>query len=393
MRHPAILKQPPAFPEGLPFARPYTPPLDAIVARLRPSYDNGELTNGRVVRELEERVAERLGVAHVVAMSSCTSGLMLTIQALCPEGPVLLPSFTFSASGHAVRWNGNRPIFAECDPRTFQLDLDDAEARVDDVSAILATHIFGAPCNPGAVEELGRAQGLPVIFDAAHGFGALHRGLPLGSFGDAEVFSLSPTKTVVAGEGGLVATRHGELADRLRVGRDYGNPGGYDTQFVGLNARMSEFHAAMAVESLFLLDEQLGLRTAVAATYCAGLADIPGIDTQAIGPHDTSTYKDFSVIVDPAQFGMSRDLLVKALKADGVDTRNYFDPPVHCHQAYADLKPSELPVTDDVCRRVTCLPMFARLPLGAVEQVVECIRAIQWHAEEIETTVRRLPGH
>ena len=387
-KQPAILDGPPAFPEGLPFARPYTPPLDAVTARLRPSYEKGQLTNGPVVRALEELAAERLGVAHVVAVSSCTAGLMLTIQALCPEGPVLLPSFTFSASGHAVVWNGNLPLFAECNPRSFQLDLSAAEGLLDDARGILATHVFGAPCAPGAVEQLGSSRGLPVIFDAAHGFGATHRGRPLGGFGDAEVFSLSPTKPVVAGEGGLVATRHADVAERLRVGRDYGNPGDYDTRFVGLNARMSEFHAAMAVESLAMLDDQLDLRNAVAARYCTGLDAVAGISTQEIPAGDTSTYKDFSLSVDPTGFGMSRDVLKVALTAEGIDTRNYFDPPVHRQQAYSDLKPGSLPVTDDVCSRVISLPMFARLPPDDADRVVECIAALRHHADEVATRVR-----
>ena len=388
MKQPAILDGFPAFPEGLPFARPYTPSLDAVAARLRPSYDKGQLTNGPVVRDLEDRAAERLGVAHVVAVSSCTAGLMLTIQALCPEGPVLLPSFTFSASGHAVVWNGNLPLFGECDPRTFQLDLGDAESLVDEARAILATHVFGAPCSPTEVERLGSSRRLPVIFDAAHGFGAVHGGRPLGGFGDAEVFSLSPTKPVVAGEGGLVATSDAELAERLRVGRDYGNPGDYDTRFVGLNARMSEFHAAMAVESLALLDDQLHLRNAVAARYCGGLESVPGISTQEIPPGDTSTYKDFSLSVDPTAFGMSRDALKAALGAEGIDTRNYFDPPVHRQQAYAELKPGPLPVTDEVCSRVISLPMFARLAPDDAERVVDCIAAVHDRADAVAATVR-----
>ena len=391
MKAPAILGGPPAFPDGLPFARPFTAPLEAVTARLRPSYESGQLTNGRLVRLLEEQVAERLGVPHVVAVSSCTAGLMLTIQALCPEGPVLLPSFTFSASGHAVVWNGNPPAFAECDPRTLQLDLADAGARLDDVSGILATHVFGAPCRPSEVEELARSRDLPLVFDAAHALGATHGDRPVGGFGDAEVFSLTPTKTVVAGEGGLVATGRDDLAERLRVGRDYGNPGDYDTRFVGLNARMSEFHAAMALESLALLDEQLGLRAALAVRYCEGLAAVPGVAVQHVADGDTSTYKDFSIILDPRAFGLSRDPLVAALAADGVDTRNYFDPPVHRQQAYAGGPPVDLPVTDDVASRVTSLPMFARLGLGDVDRVVECLAAIQARAGEVADTVTAAP--
>ncbi|MCA1706253.1 MAG: DegT/DnrJ/EryC1/StrS family aminotransferase [Actinobacteria bacterium] len=146
MKQPAIIQGPPAFADGLPFARPLTPPLDQVTARLRPSYERGELTSGRLVRTLEDQAAERLCVPHVVAVSSCTAGLMLVIQALGCDGPVLLPSFTFSASAHTVVWNGHRPLFAECDSGTFQLDLVDAEARMGDARAILATHVFGAPC-------------------------------------------------------------------------------------------------------------------------------------------------------------------------------------------------------------------------------------------------------
>ena len=388
----AILGGPPAFPDGLPFARPFTPSLDKVTARLRPSYDSGQLTNGRLVRQLEEQAAERLGVDHVVAVASCTAGLILTVQALAPDGPVLLPSFTFSASAHAVAWNNLEPLLADCDPLSFQLDLTDAEARLDGAGAIMATHVFGAPCQPTAVEKLGEAHGLPTVFDAAHAFGARHEDRPVGGFGNAEVFSLSPTKTVVAGEGGLVSTNDASLARTLRIGRDYGNPGDYDTLFVGLNARMSEFHAAMALESLELLEEQLGLRRAVADCYCTGLQDLPGVNTQEIAPSDTSTYKDFTIIVDPATFGVGRNELVRALRAEGIDTRNYFDPPVHRQRAYAPLAPVSLPVTDDVCRRVTSLPMFGRLPLPAVEKVVDRMCALHDHAEEVGAVLSATPA-
>ncbi len=383
MKNPAILDGPPAFSEPVPFARPLTPPLERVSARLLPSYEKGELTNGRLVRALEEQAAERLGARHVVAVSSCTAGLTLVIQALDPRRPVLLPSFTFSASAHAVVWNGRQPLFAECDGHTFQLDLDDAEARVGEAGAILATHVFGAPCPATAIEKLGTARGVPMLFDAAHAFGALHQGRPVGSFGDAEVFSLSPTKPVVAGEGGLVATPSAELAERVRIGRDYGNPGDYDTRFVGLNARMSELHAAMAIESLAMLDEQLRLRSAVSARYRAGLSGVPGIAMQDIGPGDTSTNKDFTIVVDADAFGLPRDALVRALTAEGVDTRNYFDPPVHRQQAYAGLRQHALPVTDSLSSRVTSLPMFARLSLHVVDQIVECFHALHAHAEQV----------
>jgi dTDP-4-amino-4,6-dideoxygalactose transaminase len=387
IRQLAVLGGFPLFPEGLAFARPMLPPLEAVTARLSTSYEAGILTNGALVRQLEEQVAERLGVAHVVAVSSCTAGLMLALRALVPRGQVLLPSFTFSASAHAVAWNGLTPLFAECLPETFQLDPGDAASRLDAAGAILATHVFGAPCPVGAITALAAERGLPVVFDAAHAMGALHHGRSVGSFGDAEVFSLSPTKLVVAGEGGLVATPHAEVAHAVRIGRDYGNPGDYDTRFVGLNARLSELHAALALESLGLLDEHLARRRQLAGRYCVGLAGLDGLAPQAVPDHDDSTYKDFTITLDPDAYGLGRDQLLCALAAEGVDTRRYFCPPAHRQRAYCELPMSNLPVTDSVSGSVLSLPMYGDLEPGQVDRVVELLGELHAQAEAVAAVV------
>ena len=381
----ALLSGAAADGPGLPFARPARPPLERVVARLTRSYESGQITNGALVRELEERMADRLRVGHVVAVSSCTSGLMLAVQALVEgrTGAVVLPSFTFSASAHAVAWNGRSPRFVECDPCTFQMDLAHAEAALDGASALLATHVFGAPCSPEAVEKLAASAGLPLVFDAAHAIGATSQERPIGGFGDAEIFSLTPTKPMVAGEGGLIATQDAELAARLRMGRDYGNPGDYDTRFVGLNARMSEFHAAMALESLGLLDRTLARRRDLAARYVDGLRQAPGIRTQVVPLDDVSTYKDFTIAVDAPDFGIDRNQLVAVLAAEGIDTRNYFDPPIHRQQAYRHEPDVCLPTTDAVSRSVVSLPIYPDLSDGDVDTVVDVIRLAHEHAEEL----------
>jgi dTDP-4-amino-4,6-dideoxygalactose transaminase len=393
---PAALGGEPAFPDGLPFVRPSPPPLDRVAARLAPSYDRGVLTNGPLVRELEEAAADRLGVPHVVAVSSCTTGLMLALQALVARGPeprrpVAMPSFTFSATAHAAVWAGAPPRFAECDPATFLLDLPAAAAAAYGAGVLVGTHTFGAPCRPSDLEDLGRAAGVPVLFDAAHAFGATHRGRPVGGFGAVEVFSLSPTKPLVAGEGGLVATRDRALAARVRDGRDYGNPGDYDTRFAGLNGRLSELHAAVGLESLARFDEHLARRTAVADRYRAALAGVPGLALQAVDPADTSTWKDLTVAVDPARFGTGRDALVAALRAEGVDTRCYFSPPVHRQAAYrlGGAPPADLPCTDRVAGRVVSLPIWPDLPLAAVDRVAGAIAAVHDHAGELSARVDR----
>ena len=252
----------PAFPAGLPFARPArTTARTGRWPGSRPSYERGILTNGPLVRELEAQVADRLGVGHVVAV------VVVHRRADADDPGARPPRATggdaeLHVRGHRPRRGVGRrhPRFAECGTDDFLLDVDDAAARLDGAAAIVATHVFGAPCHPERVEELAAAAGVPVVFDAAHALGATRGGRPVGGFGAAEVFSLSPTKVVVAGEGGLVTTNDAALAERVRIGRDYGNPGDYDTKFAGLNARLSELHAALALESLDDLDEHLARR-------------------------------------------------------------------------------------------------------------------------------------
>ena len=382
---PALLGGTPAFAHGLPFARPTRPPIEDVMRRLEPSYESGLLTNGPLVAELEDRLAERLGVRHVVAVSSCTSGLMLVLQALTEgRGRVVMPSFTFSATAHAAAWNACTPVFADCSRQTFQLDLEHTERLLEGASALVATHVFGAPCDPRGVTELAAAHGVPVMFDAAHALGGVAAGTPIGGFGAAEVFSLTPTKVLVAGEGGLVATNDDALADRIRIGRDYGNPGNYDTQFAGLNARMSEFHAAMALESLRKFAGALERRRYLAGLYRTYLEEVPGIGFQEIAPGDVSTFKDFTITVDADRFGLTRDTLARALKVEGIDTRKYFDPPVHRQYAYRDVEYEALPATDDVASSVLSLPMFPDLRNEHVERVADRILALHANAGEID---------
>lgn len=382
---PAVLGGSPRFDPGLPFARPYRPPLELVMERVRASYESGMLTNGRLVAELEEQMADTFGVAHVVAVSSCTAGLLLALQAVLEDRPgdVVIPSFTFAATGHAVVWNGRAPRFAEVDPATLQIDLGHAAGLLDGASAIVATHVSGAPCDPEEVERLAASAGVPVLFDAAHAVGSTCGGQPVGGFGAAEVFSLTPTKVMVAGEGGLVATDDADLAARLRIAREYGNPGNYDTQFVGLNARMSEFHAAMALESRQLLDGSLKTRREFAGRYVQGLAGVPGIEPQRVAADDESSYKDFTVRIDHAAFGLDRDQLVRALRADGIDTRNYFDPPVHRQTAYARFGPVDLPVTDATSSSVVSLPIYPDMEAADVDGVLATISALHGRAEEV----------
>lgn len=345
---------------------------------------SGMLTNGRVVRELEDAAAQRCEVEHVVAVASCTSGLMLTLQALGATGRVVMPSFTFAASAHAVVWAGGQPFFAEVDRQTLTLDPVDAAAPADGASAMTATHVYGAPCDVDALAAVAESAGIPLVYDAAHALGSKRAGRPVGGFGTAEVFSMSPTKVAVAGEGGLVATNNAELAQAIRLGRDYGNPGNYDCQFVGLNARMSELHAAVGLASLDGLDDRIAHRNNLVRAFKRRAAGIPGLAYQEVRREDVSTFKDLTLIIDPNSFGMCAADLGRALAAEGVDSRRYYYPPIHRQKAYLHLPQNrELPVTDEMAARVLTPPLYSHMTKGQVMRVVDAVVAIHEHAPAV----------
>jgi dTDP-4-amino-4,6-dideoxygalactose transaminase len=369
---PAVLGGRPLFPDGLPLARPAVAEPGKVARAAGAILASGVLTNGPFVRELETRAADYLGVRHCVAVSSCTAGLMLVLRASELSGDVVLPSFTFSASAHAVAWNGLRPVFADIGPDDLLLDPT-ATARATGVrtSAILATHTFGTPCDVEGLGAVAQRSGIRLFFDAAHAFGSRRGGSMVGGFGDAEVFSLSPTKVLIAGEGGIIATGDDVLAERCRIGRDYGNPGDYDTRFVGLNARMSELHAATALASFDDLEERIARRNELAERYHKVLGDLPGIGFPVVAEGDRSTYKDLTILIDEEGFGSGAAAVARALDAEGIQTRRYYSPPVHRQRAYRSLAPANgpLPVTDAAAERVLTLPLWTGMTNEQVDGV------------------------
>ena len=314
---------------------------------------------------------------------------MLLVQALTDgrPGPVVLPSFTFSASAHAVMWNGRVPRFVECLPNSFQIDPAHAAQHLEGASALMATHVFGAPCDARALEALGREHGIPVLFDAAHALGACPRERRSARSASPRCSASPPPSRSSRARVAWSPPTTPRLAETLRIGRDYGNPGNYDTRFAGLNARMSEFHAAMALESLAGFDESLERRRFLASLYRGALADVPGIELQTFSSRETTTFKDLTIRVDAAEFGLSRDALALALLAEGIDTRKYFDPPVHRQRAYGHLEPRDLPVTDAVAASVLSLPVYPDLLDEHIERVCDVIRATHEHAVEVDAYV------
>ena len=377
MTRAGFVPRPPAFTRSLRFIKPTLPDLRTVIHQYNAAYESGTITNADIVARLEAAVAERLEVRHCVAVSSCTSGLMLTLRALGLRGEVILPSFTFFATGHAARWNGLTPVFADCDPATWNIDPADVERKITGkTSAILAVHLYGNPCGVDQLERLASKYNLKLIFDAAHGFGSASRGRPVGGFGDAEVFSLSPTKLLIAGEGGLITTNDGTLAHLLRAGRNYGDLGAYNPELCGLNARMSEFNAALALAGLEMVDEKVRRRNAIAQLYTRLLAGIPGVGFQQASSADTHTFKDYSILIDPMRFGMSRDTLRQNLLRANIETKLYFYPPLHqqtLYQQYFDPASHALPETERICGNLLSLPIYESLPDESVSAIANAI--------------------
>jgi dTDP-4-amino-4,6-dideoxygalactose transaminase len=389
---PAILGADPVLTEQVPLTRPTLTVDAALLGTFGDIVRSGNLTKGGELAALERAVSGFLGVEHAVVVSSCTSGLMLALRCLGLRGEIVLPSFTFMATGHAALWNGLTPVFADIDPRTFEVAPERVdEAMTGQTAAVFAAHTFGAPCDVPALAKLAAERAVPLILDAAPAFGGRYPdGAMIGTAGAVEVFSLSPTKPFTTGEGGIITTDDAALARELRIGREYGNPGGYDSAFIGLNARMPELSAALGRHSLPRLPELLDRRRLLAERYRAALSGVAGIGFQQTHPAARPTYKDLCLRIEAAEFGIDRDTLVTALAAERIATRTYYDPPLHRQTAYQrfDTGGWSLAHSEELARTAISVPLWSDMPEHLVDQICDVIHVIHDHAREISESVR-----
>ena len=375
---PAIAGGEPLFDRPIPFVRPVVEEPETIIEMIRSSLTSGMLTDGPMVEQLEERMKQVLDVDHCVAVASCTTGLILLMQALDKKS-VTMPSFTFSATAHAARWNGMDITFADCDPDSWLLRPTDVQGEPE---LIVGVHISGVPCDVQGLEAKAEEVGATLIFDAAHGAGSSIEvdGVlgPLGKYGTAEVFSLTPTKVLSGPEGGIVATNDADLAATLRRARNYGNPGSYDTLEAGMNGRMSELHAAVVLAGIDHLDNRVKHRNTLADLYREGIGALPGVGFQEVPAGRQSSVKDFTITISEG-FEVPRDRVVEGLKAEGIPTRPYYSPPLHRQTAYSDIDTPTLPVTEELASRVISLPVWSDMDQETAEKVIEALARIHTH--------------
>jgi dTDP-4-amino-4,6-dideoxygalactose transaminase len=359
---------------GIPITRPPLPPLGQFTEVVAEIFRSRMLSNfAKYTRLLEERAAVVLGHPSPQCVSSCDVGLTLAWRALkCPPGEVIVPSFTFCSTVNALRWNGLDPVFCDVDPYTYCLDPAEARRLITPRTiGIAAVHTFGLPAAIEPLERLAGEHGLKLVFDAAHGLGGRYHETPLGAFGDASVFSLSGTKLVTAGEGGLATFRNPDDAERFTFLRVYGFKGDYNCRYIGLNGKLSELNAALGWLSLDLLETALARRHEQVRRYRLALADCPGLTWQAVPAGYVHGYKDLAVRFRTPQ---QRVAVEAALAAAGIMTKRYFFP-VHRMDAYRSDACRPLPVTDHLHERLLCIPLYHDLPDGVIDAVAELIRA------------------
>lgn len=360
----------------IPIMKPTIPTFDEVRKDFETIMSTGQLTMGPYVNAFEQKVSTYLGVKHVIGNPSASMGLMIMCSVLPRGSEVILPSYTFSATYQALRWCGLKAVPVECDDRCL-IDVDDARKAITPrTSAVLAVHMFGHPADIEGLTALAAAHRLRLFFDGAHAFGSEWRGRKLGGFGDAEVFSLGPTKTMPTGEGGLITTNDDALAERLRMASNHGHPPGtLDSFFDGMNARLQEFNAAIGLKLLDTLDGWITRRNELAALYDERLGRLPGITPMTRAADIRSTIKDYSVLVDPAAFGRSRDELADFLHDREIMTKKYYWPPVHLLSfAREEFAGVSLPRTEFLASRALSLPLYSHMPIAEIEEVAAAVK-------------------
>jgi dTDP-4-amino-4,6-dideoxygalactose transaminase len=372
----------PAFEELLHVGRPNMGDRDAFLRYVNDIFDRRWLSNdGPLVQQFEARVAEHLGVKHCVAMCNGTIALEIAIRALGFEGEVIVPSYTFVATAHALQWQGITPVFADIDPATHALDPAAVRRMITPrTTGIIGVHLWGRANRVDELQAIADEHGLRVMYDAAHAFSCTHGGRMVGSFGACEVLSFHATKFFNSFEGGAVVTNDDKLADTMRLMRNFGFSGLDQVSHPGTNGKMIEIAAAMGLVNLDSIDSVIEANRTNYRSYREALSDIPGVRLLGYDERERNNYQYVILEVD-GSCPASRDEIVTALRAENIMARRYFWPGCHRMEPYRSLFPHAglvLPHTEQVAGSVIVLPTGQTMDpekIGVVAQVVRTVVA------------------
>jgi perosamine synthetase len=365
----------------IPLARPVLGEAEerAVIEVLR----SGQLSLGPRLGEFERRFAARVGAPLASAVSSGTAGLHLALRAAGVEedDEVITSPFSFVASANAALYERARPVFADIDPVTLNLDPAAAQAAITELTkVILPVHIFGYPADMPAFERIAEKHGLAIVEDACEALGAQHAdGTPVGGRGNPAVFGFYANKQLTTGEGGMITLADPAMKERVDSERNQGRApdmGWLDHDRLGFNYRLSDIACALGIAQLERLDEMLDARARVAGLYREALAGVEGLQLPC--PDHGGSVRGWFVFVVQLPGGVDRDETVHALAGKGIQSKPYL-PAIHLMSFYRERfghREGEFPVCEDVATRSIALPFFAEMTEGQVARVAEALRAV-----------------
>jgi len=357
----------------IPVTKPFLPPQEAYQKYLDGIWQRQWLTNmGPLANDLELKLKSHLGVKHLLFVTNGTVALQMAIKALDLKGEIITTPFSFVATTSCIVWEGCTPVFVDIDPNTLNIDASKIEASITEkTAAILATHVYGNPCDVVAIEKIAQKHNLKVIYDGAHAFGVNVHGKSIFEYGDISTCSLHATKLYHSGEGGLIITKNADLLKKLAYIRNFGFNGPESFAELGINGKNSEFHAAMGLVNLNYIDKIHAKRKELTDYYDTKLKNFrakrPSWHKQA-----TINYAYYPLIFDNEEFMLR---CIEKLKLGEIFTRRYFYPSLANTLPY--LEPQALPVTDDTAKRMLCLPLYYELSVEEVDLICRLLLRIQ----------------
>lgn len=367
----------PTFDEPIHVGRPNIGDREDFLQRVEKILDRRWLSNnGPVLQEFETEVSRYLGVKHCIAMCNGTIALEIAIRALELKGEVIIPSYTFIATAHALHWQGITPVFVDIDPETHNLNPEAVQRAITpQTTGIIGVHLWGRGAAHAELKAIADEHNLVLMYDAAHAFGCSLDGTMIGNFGECEVLSFHATKFFNTFEGGAVVTNNDLLAEKMRLMRNFGFVGYDDVIHPGTNGKMVEICAAMGLTNLKYIDTVIEANRKNYHAYCYSLGELPGISILRFDETEKNNYQ-YVILEVQTDCKVSRDEIVAALHAENILARKYFWPGCHNMQPYRELYPEAgltLPQTKIVADRVIVLPTGTTLPENAVAVIRDAL--------------------
>lgn len=355
----------------IPLNKPFLPPKSEFDEYVSGIWNRNWLTNGGpLVNQFESDVANYLDVERMLFVTNGTTALQIAIKALDLKGEIITTPYSYVATTSSIVWQNCIPVYVDIDPASLNIDPNRIEAAItDQTSGILATHIYGNPCDVEAIQKIAKKHNLKVIYDAAHCFGVRYKGESIFKWGDISAISFHATKVFHTVEGGGLFTNDDTLFKKMQYMRNFGHDGPHQFREVGINGKNNEFSAAMGLCNLNYADQCLEKRVQLANYYDKKLENLP-LERPRMTKHTDHNYAYYPILLKDTDL---RKKVVKTLKENDIETRSYFRPSL---QTLSYVEDAEVPVSASVSERVICLPFFYELTFDEIDQVVDVIKTV-----------------